>query len=146
MTRDEAIAKLKIYRDYLCKMSSVFDVNEVVKPFNMAIESLEEAKKREETWDWCTDCKEYDQENHCCHRFSKRIWESVEELKRERKRGEWIPHPLEKGGMSIDRDVCSICGVQFADAWMFDYCPICGSYMRGNEDERQFMEMDRGMR
>ena len=54
----------------------------------------------------------------------------------ERPHGEWIPHPLENGIMSIDRDVCSICGVQFADAWMFDYCPICGSYMRGDEDER----------
>lgn len=94
MTRDEAIAKLKIYRDYLCKMSSMFDANEVAKPFNMAIEALEHPH------------------------------------------GEWIPHPLEKGIMSIDRDVCSICGVQFADAWMFDYCPICGSYMRGDEDER----------
>ena len=52
------------------------------------------------------------------------------------KHGEWIPHPLEKGEMSIDRDVCSICGVQFADAWMFDYCPICGSYMRGDTDDK----------
>lgn len=60
----------------------------------------------------------------------------------ERPHGEWIPHPLEKGIMSIDRDVCSICGVQFTDAWMFDYCPICGSYMRGDEDERKFMGMD----
>lgn len=42
MTRDEAIKRLKVYRDYLCKMSSWFDVNEVAKPFNMAIEALEQ--------------------------------------------------------------------------------------------------------
>lgn len=41
MTRGEAIAKLKIDRDYLCKMSSMFDANEVAKPFNMAIRNLE---------------------------------------------------------------------------------------------------------
>ena len=44
MTRNEAIARLKIYRNYLCKMSSMFDVNEVSKPFNMAIEALEQQK------------------------------------------------------------------------------------------------------
>ena len=44
MIRDEAIAKLKIYKDYLCKMSSPFDVNEVAKPFNMAIEALEQKR------------------------------------------------------------------------------------------------------
>lgn len=53
MTRDEAIAKLKIYRDYLCKMSSMFDANEVAKPFNMAIESLSIKVVR------CKDCKHY---------------------------------------------------------------------------------------
>lgn len=42
MTQDEAITRLKVYRDYLCKMSSWFDVNEVAKPFNMAIETLEQ--------------------------------------------------------------------------------------------------------
>ena len=42
MTRAEAVKRLKVYRDYLCKMSSWFDVNEVAKPFNMAIEALEQ--------------------------------------------------------------------------------------------------------
>lgn len=32
---------------------------------------------------WCTDCKEYDQEKHCCHRWSKVIRDTVEEMKQE---------------------------------------------------------------
>lgn len=31
--------------------------------------------------EWCTDCKEYDQEQHCCPRFNKVIRETVEEYK-----------------------------------------------------------------
>ena len=29
---------------------------------------------------WCTDCKEYDKEAHCCHRFSSVIKGAVDEL------------------------------------------------------------------
>ena len=35
----------------------------------------------EESFEWCTDCKEYDQEAHCCHRYSKVIRKTVEEMK-----------------------------------------------------------------
>jgi hypothetical protein len=35
----------------------------------------------EESFEWCTDCKEYDQEAHCCHRWSKMIRKTVEEMK-----------------------------------------------------------------
>ena len=31
--------------------------------------------------EWCTDCKEYDQTQHCCHRFTKVIRQTQEELK-----------------------------------------------------------------
>jgi hypothetical protein len=34
----------------------------------------------EESFWWCTDCKEYDQEAHCCHRWSKMIRKTVEEM------------------------------------------------------------------
>ena len=36
-----------------------------------------------QTFEWCTDCKEYDQEKHCCHRWSKVIRDTVEEMKQE---------------------------------------------------------------
>lgn len=31
-------------------------------------------------WDWCRGCKEHDQENHCCHRWSNTIRKTVAEL------------------------------------------------------------------
>lgn len=34
-----------------------------------------------ESFEWCTDCKEYDQEAHCCHRWSKMIRKTIEEMK-----------------------------------------------------------------
>ena len=34
-----------------------------------------------QSFKWCTDCKEYDQENHCCHRWAKVIRNTVEEMK-----------------------------------------------------------------
>ena len=36
-----------------------------------------------QTFKWCTDCREYDQEKHCCHRWSKAIRDTVEEMKQE---------------------------------------------------------------
>ena len=36
-----------------------------------------------QTFKWCTTCKEYDQEKHCCPRWSKVIRNTVEELKQE---------------------------------------------------------------
>ncbi len=41
-----------------------------------------------EGFEWCTDCKEYDQERHCCHRWTKVIRNTVAELKAEQR---WIP-------------------------------------------------------
>ena len=32
---------------------------------------------------WCDTCREYDQEKHCCHRWSRVIRDTVEEMKQE---------------------------------------------------------------
>ena len=45
---------------------------------NEVINKLPSAE--EESFEWCTDCKEYDQEAHCCHRWSKMIKKTVEEM------------------------------------------------------------------
>ena len=34
-----------------------------------------------ESFEWCDGCKEYDREQHCCHRFTKVIRQAVEEMK-----------------------------------------------------------------
>lgn len=46
-----------------------------------AILALKEVEKHEETFDWCTGCKEYDNERHCCPRWNKMIRDTVEENK-----------------------------------------------------------------
>lgn len=57
------------------------------KADKLAIESVppeREAKLNE----WCFDCKEYDQERHCCPRWNRVIRNTVEELKAEPYKGE----------------------------------------------------------
>lgn len=34
----------------------------------------------EEQSEWCHDCKEYDKENYCCHRWTNQIRKTVKEL------------------------------------------------------------------
>lgn len=34
-----------------------------------------------QSFEWCDTCKEYDQEKHCCHRWTKVIRNTVEEMK-----------------------------------------------------------------
>lgn len=38
--------------------------------------------------DWCHDCKEYDNDRHCCPRWKRVIRNTVEEIKAEHR---WIP-------------------------------------------------------
>ena len=47
----------------------------------MAIKALEKQIQSEESFEWCDGCKEYDQEQHCCHRWSKMIRKTVEEMR-----------------------------------------------------------------
>ena len=46
--------------------------------FTQMVKEMSSAE--EESFEWCTDCKEYDQEAHCCHRWSKMIRKTVEEM------------------------------------------------------------------
>ena len=79
MTREEAITTLGNFKRYISG-GGVTDLkaNEAI---DMAIEALKEVQKHEETFEWCHDCKEYDKENYCCHRWFKAIRNTVEELK-----------------------------------------------------------------
>ena len=74
MTREEAIRLIGWLK---CTTNREDDLEAI----DMAIEALQEVQKHEETFEWCTDCKEYDKDNYCCHRWSKMIRNTVEELK-----------------------------------------------------------------
>ena len=50
-------------------------------PEHYALTVLPSAQPELHYDEWCTDCKEYDQERHCCPRFNKVIRQTVEEYK-----------------------------------------------------------------
>ena len=54
-------------------------------PPTVYYELLADVRNEQEStsYQWCTDCKEYDQEKQCCHRWSKVIRNTVEEMKQE---------------------------------------------------------------
>ena len=108
--------------------------------------TVEFAKVSEE-FEWCHDCKEYDQEEHCCHRWNKVIRKTVEELKHGRTKGKWrrISGYATPGGDPVW--CCSECGKGIhvygiehgsygADIAEHQWvaCPNCGSPMEGEED------------
>lgn len=88
----------------------------------------------QEEFEWCHDCKEYDQEKHCCPRWNKLIRQTIKELEEQYKpkRGEWL-----------ELDTCSVCGKQSYDfvwgeiyeAEKPNYCPNCGADMKVKESE-----------
>lgn len=45
-----------------------------------AISELPSAEPEMNFDEWCTDCKEYDHEKHCCPRFNRVIQNALEEL------------------------------------------------------------------
>jgi formate-dependent nitrite reductase cytochrome c552 subunit len=99
------------------------------------IEHFPSAEPELEEFEWCTDCKEYDQTAHCCHRAQKVIQQVVEELKAERKMGEWLEHYSHEDG-ERDGVYCSECHEHYYfGGSLMKYCPNCGSYNGGDEDE-----------
>lgn len=87
--------------------------------------------------EWCHDCKEYDQEHHCCPRFNRVIRESLKDAQPETKEGHWIDKgddgdwawQIDGRGNSWHVWGCSECGKSvFTKS---SYCPHCGSKMKG---------------
>ena len=56
---------------------------EVDEAINMAIQALKECHRQEQAFEWCHDCKEYDQEAHYCRRWSKIIGSTIADIKAE---------------------------------------------------------------
>lgn len=82
--------------------------------------------------EWCKDCKEYDQERHCCPRFNRIIRSAIDDAQPERIRGKWLP---DNNNYYEERHICSACGRSYkVDVCMgepmWDFCPNCGADMR----------------
>ncbi len=65
MTKQEAIIMLKGIKAEYLDLDNVY-IKDRHDALNVAIEMLE--KKVSEPW--CEGCKEYDKEQHCCHRYT----------------------------------------------------------------------------
>ena len=79
MTREQAINSM------ISHGFTVEQVGEIIKAvtpqFSSGLDKNSKKLEKPQTFKWCTDCKEYDQEKHCCHRWSKVIRNTVEEMK-----------------------------------------------------------------
>jgi hypothetical protein len=86
ISREDAINKLyniNPSEDFLF-IDAIVDMLENL-PAIRTIETLNELPSAEQKeFEWCHNCKEYDQEQHCCHRWTKVIRQTVEELKAEK--------------------------------------------------------------
>ena len=105
--------------------------------YRKTVELLETRKTDDETFEWCHDCKEYDQKNHCCHRWTKVIRDTVDELEKDRPHGEW---KIDSEYGYIFHCVCSKCNtdvmkyISGSENWWLNsvpyFCPNCGADMR----------------
>lgn len=83
-------------------------------------------------FEWCTDCKEYDHDAHCCHRWTKVIRNTVNDLKAQGyepvRYGQWIFNPKDAIEMMFTLPKCSECGAESPNGG--NYCPSCGAKMK----------------
>ena len=105
----------------------------------LRVKKLPSAQPERRLDEWCTDCKEYDQEKHCCPRWNRVIRTTLQEVQPERKKGKWKDKedPAYSGG---GYTACSICGQRYAwgayhEPQEFRHCPRCGHQMEVEEDE-----------
>ena len=108
-----------------------------------ALKTVPSAQPEYRLDEWCTDCKEYDAEKHRCPRFNQVIRTTLDEMESERKRGKWLRAGTHHG---VQMYQCSECGEEEAvpeatnfqtgeTSPVWEYCPYCGSYMRGEQNE-----------
>lgn len=91
-----------------------------------AIEAWNRAMGAERGLDeWCTDCKEYDHEKHCCHRWNRVIKKVVDEVREKYDERTAKVEVVEKPNIFK----CSECGQYFhSTSWgsPVAYCSRCG--------------------
>ena len=80
LTPKEAITVIRNLQDWLYFSSMNGGTKIQREALDIAVKALEKQIQSEESFEWCTDCKEYDQEKHCCHRWSKMIQKTIEEM------------------------------------------------------------------
>ena len=91
-------------------------------------------------FEWCHDCKEYDQSAHCCHRWTKVIRNTVNELKTQGyepvRYGYWkvVKSSIYPYGNDV---ACSVCGFKMGSSFGYDFCPHCGAKMDEEDNDAE---------
>jgi hypothetical protein len=68
--------------EHCSALNMIFNENKLdIDPYKERLSDCPLIEIADTEWEWCHDCKEYDQEKHCCHRWSKVIRQTVEEVK-----------------------------------------------------------------
>lgn len=81
LTPKEAITVIRNLQDWLYFSSMNGGTKIQREALDIAVNAIEKQIQSEESFEWCDGCKEYDQEKHCCHRFTKVIRQTVAEMK-----------------------------------------------------------------
>ena len=81
LTPKEAITVIRNLQDWLYFSSMNGGTKIQREALDIAVNAIEKQIQSDESFEWCDGCKEYDQEKHCCHRFSKVIRQAFEEMK-----------------------------------------------------------------
>ena len=118
---------------------AVDDYDDRVKVWTERFSGIPSAEPEPEEFEWCTDCKEYDQDKHCCHRWTKVIRQTVEEMKATERTAKVIKHKYwlgvslnVVGEQTIGYEwLCENCKkkVIVGD----DYCSHCGARLEWDE-------------
>ena len=120
ISRNEAIDALleKGQKSRRYKLGEIWELN--FDEIREALATVPSAEPEQKLDEWCTDCKEYDQEKHCCHRWNRVIRTTVDEMKQQ-KYGRWIPvtERLPEIKEHHVSDACIVClkngGMTFAE-------------------------------
>lgn len=108
--RHKALEWFKFLRSYMKR-------SEYEGYLDLAISALEQQEKAED--EWCPGCKEYDQDHHCCHRFTKVIRQTVEDCKKEWSDSKW--YPVTERLPEIHKDVL-VTDREVSDVYVSYYC------------------------
>ena len=83
MERNVVITTLEVLRANCSKHSRVYQALDYAISSLKTDEAYQLEYEQPQSFKWCTDCREYDQANHCCHRYSRVIRDTVAELRQE---------------------------------------------------------------
>lgn len=135
ISRQAMIDAMKRRRALFCKNRIEFmalpkDEKARVDEIDNCISSLVNAPDAElEIFEFCASgenpCKEYDQQNHCCHRWTKVIRQTVEELKTQKQ--ETTAKVKERWGLAM----CESCKKRVYPNDI--YCSHCGAKLEWDE-------------